>query len=232
MAICDYDLSFLEEIREYLKSLECLKVVDVYSNKDDFLKKIKSDKKYDLVFIDEKWGDFSQLELESNEQMDNIIDNIPVILLIDDSRENKRNLLLLNFRLIGYLLKPVNRQTVIRSIEKIRNRVLLNYIVFTCHGKTIRLRPDEIIYIESHNHKISICTVDEIYNVYEKISDVKKRLSTEFVQCHKSFLVNLKHVYSLEGKEVIMKNGRRIPISRGHQGEMKKKVFGYIEEMI
>jgi DNA-binding LytR/AlgR family response regulator len=43
-----------------------------------------------------------------------------------------------------------------------------------------------------------------------------------FVQCHRSYIVNLLHVREPEAKDFVMKNGSRVPISRKYQAEALK----------
>ena len=56
----------------------------------------------------------------------------------------------------------------------------------------------------------------EILKAYGKIEDFVSQLSAEvFVRCHQSFIVNLKHVTSMNSKEFML--GKLIvPISRKH----------------
>lgn len=232
VAVCDYNLSFLEEMKECLRSIESLTDIDVYSEKKDFVKNKKTDKKYDLVFLNENWGIYNHVKLEFGERIYSIIDNIPVVLLIDTLEEKKQISFLLDLKVIGCLIKPVDERMLINYIKEIKDRFVLDSVSFSSRGKIIRLYPNEIIHIESHNHKINIYTADEIYDVYEKISDVKRRLSAEFVQCHKSFLVNLNYISSVEGKKIKVKNGKEIPISRGYQNLFHEKFSKYIEQEI
>lgn len=97
------------------------------------------------------------------------------------------------------------------------------YLTISSQGMMVRIDTNDIRHIESHNHKIHIYTEEDIYIVYEKLSDVLNRLPEEFVQCHKSFLVNLNHVAAIEGKEVVLKEGKRIAISRTYHNHMKDR---------
>lgn len=105
----------------------------------------------------------------------------------------------------------------------------LEYLTITSQGMMVRVLTKDIRHVESHNHKAYIYTEKEIYIVYEKLSDILRRLPTEFVQCHKSFLVNMNYVAAIEGKEVILKEGKRITISRSYNNHMKEQFAGYLK---
>lgn len=104
----------------------------------------------------------------------------------------------------------------------------VNSLTISSQGKIIRINTDKIRCIESHNHRVYIYTDKEKYTVYEKLSDILQRLPESFIQCHKSFLVNLEYVEALEGKEIILIEGRRISISRTYYNQTKDKIMEYI----
>ena len=96
------------------------------------------------------------------------------------------------------------------------------YLDISNQKMIVRLEVKEIRYIESHDHKIYVYTEKDKYVVYEKLSNILRRLPNVFVQCHKSFLVNLDHVAAIEGREVVMKEGKRIAISRTYYNQMRE----------
>ena len=72
--------------------------------------------------------------------------------------------------------------------------------VFVEGEKTIS--PDDIVYIESNLHKLTFHlakTTKERYSMYEKLDNIDNRICKYgFCRIHKSFLVNLKYVESIE----------------------------------
>jgi DNA-binding LytR/AlgR family response regulator len=57
-----------------------------------------------------------------------------------------------------------------------------------------------------------------------------KEAGGRFIQCHKSFLVNLDRVSSMEHKFFVMDNGEHVPISRGRAEETRKNFFESLGE--
>lgn len=102
------------------------------------------------------------------------------------------------------------------------------YLDISSQRMVIRLEAEKIRHIESHNHKIYVYTDRDVYVVYEKLSDILNRLPYEFVQCHKSFLVNLDYVAAIEGREVVMKEGKRIAISRTYYNQTRDRFLGHM----
>lgn len=56
-----------------------------------------------------------------------------------------------------------------------------------------------------------------------KISNLSEKLSgLPFVQCHRSFIVNLLYVKSMQGNEFTMENGKSVPIGRTEKANTVK----------
>lgn len=114
----------------------------------------------------------------------------------------------------GYLVKPVNMSKL---------SVLLNHIFWIGLRKRIEVKcgkqyrypyVSEIMYMESSGHKVFICLADgSQIKTIEKISTLKERIDdNHFLQCHQSYLVNMNYIADIQ-KEVILSNGKKIPIS-------------------
>jgi len=127
------------------------------------------------------------------------------------------------------MTKPVDLNILERYLEKaIEQKSEVKYLILSRQSGKISLNQNEIIHIESHNHKAIVCTDTEQYVVYEKLGDLIKRLSKDFVQCHKSFVVNLNWVKKLEGKTLTLRNEREIPISRTFSTKVRETFFSYL----
>ena len=59
----------------------------------------------------------------------------------------------------------------------------------------------------------------------ESLSNVEKQLDEYFFKCHRSFLVNLRHVSQIKSNCVVLKNGTEVPISRGMAEQIGKEVI-------
>lgn len=233
VAVCDDNIIFLEEMRRELQMNQGIDNVYTYSEINLFFQDISEGEKYDVIFLDIDWGEVKTTGLEFGEKLYKVLPHVPVILMTGYNDRFAQQILLKEMNLVGYLTKPIDSSVVAMYLRKVKDKkIRVNYINLSSQGMVVRLATNEIVHIESHNHQIHVCTENERYVVYEKISDIQKRLPEEFVQCHKSFLVNLEYVAALEGKEVVMKDGNHISISRTYYNRMKEQFFRYIGEML
>lgn len=81
---------------------------------------------------------------------------------------------------------------------------------------TYRLPYDQILYIEALNKKLNICTVRQCISVRRSLNSVAEALPKGFLRCHRSYIVNMKHVNSTDYKEMLltMTDGSQLPIAR------------------
>ena len=130
----------------------------------------------------------------------------------------------------GFLVKPIQKEYFSKAIDKAKKILLKTrktIHITPIKGGYTALNEDEILYIESTAHNATYFTDEEEYTVVGKLSDILKILSRSFEQCHKSFIVNMDRVKSIEPKSVIMDTGKNIPLSYNKRENFKIKYMEY-----
>ncbi len=127
---------------------------------------------------------------------------------------------------LRYLKKPVD-------VEQLREALMISYrktsqkegLSLTCEGKLYNIRYDEIVYAESQARDVELTLKDRRLVTHMKISDLEKLLPDQFFRCHRSYIVNLLEVETIERYQATMKNEDYIPISQQLYTEMKNRMF-------
>lgn len=135
-----------------------------------------------------------------------------------------------------YVLKiPLDTNHVKQSLQKAQHKLNLSKEkTFTVINKqgifTIPYR--DIYYVESDKRKLNIYGDHGLVkSINLKISDfLKYEHGTYFLQCHKSYAVNLMHISQLEKYEIVLKNGMTLPISQSRYMETRSEYMNYLEE--
>ncbi|MBL7789251.1 MAG: response regulator transcription factor [Chitinophagales bacterium] len=145
----------------------------------------------------------------------------------------------IKFSALYYILKPVNiielKEAVKRAVERISNNQvsdvsILNKVqdnnyqgikrIVLNHFKGSELVDiEDILYLEANQAYTSFVLVDEKKIICSKnLAEYEKMLFNKgFFRIHKSFMVNMKFVKSLdrkEGLEILLINDIRLPLSR------------------
>ena len=90
---------------------------------------------------------------------------------------------------------------------------------------------DEILYIEAELKNVHIGTIDGEQVIKFPISEVEKLLNEEiFIKTHRGYIVNKNQIQRLVENEAVLKNGKRIPISKYRWKEVRRKYLGEEED--
>lgn len=102
-----------------------------------------------------------------------------------------------------------------------------------CYKKSINIATSDIIHLEGHsNYTLFYFSNGKTLLVSKTMKDYIDNLDEHFVRIHKKFVINLRYLIQFDLKEemsVLLKDGKRISISRRRKKEFlekTRKVFG------
>ncbi|MBS6642721.1 MAG: LytTR family transcriptional regulator [Clostridiaceae bacterium] len=98
------------------------------------------------------------------------------------------------------------------------------YVVASNQRLTL-YRFDDIIYMESSLHSVTIHTINGVETIQSKLDEEEKKIpGWKFIRIHQSYIVNLIHVKSLTSTEVILYNGHKLKISASRRRQVLRSV--------
>jgi DNA-binding LytR/AlgR family response regulator len=140
---------------------------------------------------------------------------------------------------VDYLLKPFSFDRFLKAAMKAK--LLLekanapaepvmekgdDHFFIKADNKLVKVRFAEILFAEALQNYVAIHTPTKKYISYLTFKSLAESLPSEqFVQTHKSFIVSLSRIESIEGNEIII-GQHHIPISRNLKDEVMSKVLG------
>ncbi len=220
IAVCDDCMRDALSVKRFLGGHEAR----VYSDVDSLLADVKNKKmQYDLYLLDIYMeGPVNGIELAKmlvREQEE------AVICFISTSNDFYREAY--DLYAVQYLLKPVREEDVKQLLERVSKNLVRNRekkLFFQSRGQTGSIPYSRILYISSREHTLSICCTGGIVQECKgRLNELAMQVCGEiFMRCHQSFLVNMYHVDSLSGADLIVA-GQRIPVSRRYYTEVKKR---------
>lgn len=106
----------------------------------------------------------------------------------------------------------------------------MTLITVNMHGRKTGIKINNILYLETEGHNISIVTVDNIYTYRCTMKQLIEEInSSSFIQIQKSIAVNFDFVKEIdEENNVILKNGNVFTISRHFKQEVLSKYKEYL----
>ncbi len=86
-------------------------------------------------------------------------------------------------------------------------------------GSNYKISIDTILYIESNNRILTIHTLSETYQCYEKLNTLEEHLTgNNFLRCHQSYLVAINQIIGYNNQSVTLRDtDTAIPVSRQYQ---------------
>ena len=132
------------------------------------------------------------------------------------------------------LSKPLCVDHVKKSLEKALHELSMskekNFTIINKQG-IFTIPYTKIYYVESDKRKLNIYGEDGLVKTINlKISDfLNYEHGIYFLQCHKSYAVNLMHISQLEKYEIVLENGMKLPISQSRYMETKSGYVHYLE---
>ncbi len=134
-----------------------------------------------------------------------------------------------------YLVKPVDEKQFGKTMERLYASMqnASEDSLLVQKGYEGRIVPkDEIVFFEVIDRKIYLNLASgEIIDYYERIENLETKLDGHFFRCHRSYLINLKHLKGYKNGTAYMDNGKEVPVSRLRSREFSGVVLQYMKNI-
>lgn len=146
-----------------------------------------------------------------------------------------------NLDVVDYLLKPIAFERFLQAVNKVLERSIQrppvqeamaapalpvkDFILVKSDHKIHRLPLEDITYIQSMREYVAYYTPNGRILALGSLKNLEEELPAErFQRIHKSYIVALDKVKSLEGN-MLHVAGERLPIGANYKDEVVKKIF-------
>lgn len=216
IAICDDEKVQVELLERYVinwaKENNIKVEIELFYNAESFDFAWSMDKKYNILLLDIEMPGKNGIELAKRiRKIDSLINLIFITAISDYISEGY------DVEAINYLIKPIKETKLYECLDRAIEKIPIEEktILIDLDGETIRLMEKDILFIESFSHSIDIHTVKETYRVRKNIGTMEEELEkNNFIRCHRSYIVNLKHIKRIGKADIALDNDALIPVSR------------------
>lgn len=217
-----------EGITNYVREIDFLKLVGTCENPLE-LARLMSQEKVDLIFLDIQTPKMNGIDFLK-------VTNDPPIAIITSAYPSYA---LESFQLdvLDYLLKPITFDRFFKAVKKAKEYFQLlsghtvpnpdhkKYFFVKCENKYEKIFSEDILFIQGMQNYVQINTEKGKYLTLLNLKDIEENLDeSSFLRVHKSYIVNLSKIDSLESHEMIIKS-HRIPVSRNFRDHVMNKVL-------
>lgn len=120
-----------------------------------------------------------------------------------------------------YLMKPITPKDCASCMEQAyafsqsKQQQMLRIIQ---KGRWWFLPIEQVLYIEATGHVCRIQTQQEQIDCRKSFCELRQELPPHtFIQTHRSYLVNYRHIHTLSDKSLCLDDGEQIPVSRSYR---------------
>ena len=190
-------------LQEYIEETDFLELVGSAVNPLKATGLINS-LKADLIFLDINMPKMSGMEFLRS------VPNLPMVIMT--TAYGQYALDGFELAVVDYLVKPFSLERFLKATQKALEIKTLKesrplpgqtdpkYFYVKCDGKIEKVMYDELIYIEAMANYIILHTITGKLIVYLTIKGVLEKLpADQFMQVHKSYIVNEKMINTIEG---------------------------------
>lgn len=181
----------------------------------------------DVVFLDVNLPDISGIDFIKT------VSNPPAVIMTTAYPDYAVSSFELD-TIVDYLVKPFSLDRFLKAINKLKTKtetevssnpeetkksIFIN--VDKTHHKIVL---DEIIYVESDRNYITVVTKTQKLSYIDSLKNWAEKLpEDQFIQVHKSYIINSKMVSKISGNELFISD-HKIPIGRTYKPNLLKQL--------
>ena len=183
-------------------------------------------KNIDLIFLDIQMPNLTGIDFLKNLQ------NPPLVVFTTAYPEYAIEGFELD--ILDYLLKPISFARFYKAAAKAYDYVSLKtkydtshfgeFFFIKCNQKIEKIKIAEVQYIEGMSNYVIVHTAQKKYVTYLTSKAIEEQLPQNlFIRIHKSFLVSMNAVKTIDGNELQLEN-ITLPISKNYKEEVLAKI--------
>ena len=222
--ICDDDKKDMERLKMLIEQYDRQKSIgaDVfcYENGTALINALDT-KEPDIIFLDINMDEMDGLTLAR--KIREKYEDVPIVLVTA----------FINYALDGYkvrasrfLVKDDLDKTLPECMDDIcmQIRKRTKHMLFSCVEGEVDITLSEIIFIETSGHRSVIHLAAQDYHLYESMDELEGKLGTYgFIRVHQSFMVNVRHVRSINSYILTLDIGYEIKIPKARYKQVRQE---------
>lgn len=229
IAICDDEEEVIAEVKKCLENYK-KEIIEV-SNFSSGECLVSCSSSFDIIILDIDMDGMNGIE--AAQQIRKKDKKVKIIYLTNYS---DYTIFAFAVHAFAYLMKPVNQEELHRQLDEVlmyQPAVEEEELEFDTNDGILRFKPSDILYFEYEDRYIRMVTKQKEHWMKKKISDISMQMEPyHFEMTHKSFVVNLYHVKSIQGSDIVLSDDQRVPLSQKKAAWFRRQLNCYLSSII
>ncbi len=226
--IIDDDKLSRRILEEFIRKSDGLALKESFSDAVEAINYLQHDNNIHLIFLDIEMPEMSGIDFLHS------LSNPPQIIIV--SSKEKYALDAFDCDVTDYLLKPISYSRFFKAIDRAINRFEKNKsnmigkdeIFIKKNSCLVRLKYDEILWVEALENYVIFNTFKEKYTIHFTMKAIEQKLpANKFTRVHRSFIVNTGCINIIEDNSVIINTDegtKNIPIGKSYKEKLMKDI--------
>lgn len=231
--IIDDEPLAVDLLKEFVSKVDSLELVNTFTNAIDALSTLNMTT-VDLIFLDIEMPHFSGIDFI------NAIEKKPLIIFT--TAYSNYAVEGFNLGAVDYLVKPIPFHRFLKSVSRAQQlfnpqplaptpaalqapEIEQDFMFVRAEYENVKLNFSDILFIEGLKDYVKIYTTDTKYTLtLISLIKLENQLSAKgFARIHRSYIINIKHVKSIQKNKVMIAD-KRIPISESYKNAFFEKI--------
>jgi DNA-binding LytR/AlgR family response regulator len=231
--IIDDEPLAVELLEDFVKKVDSLELISTFNNAIDAVSFINQNN-VDLIFLDIQMPHFSGIDFL------NTIEKKPLVIFTtaysDYAVEG------FNLGAVDYLVKPIPFHRFLKAVVRAQQvlhpvatptlvensntpEIEQDFMFVRAEYENVKLNFADILFIEGLKDYVKIYTTDNKFTLtLISLIKLENLLSSKgFARIHRSYIINIKHVKSIQKNKVLISD-KRIPISESYKNTFFEKI--------
>lgn len=229
IAICDNEAKTAEALKHQIICLNPLFSVCTFTSIYSFFDAISNEcdhkRCFDVVCMDIDWNE-NDNGIDFAERLLKTCPATQIIYVTGYGEKYSQRIFLSDSNLCGYLVKPVDKMLLSKLLDKAGRKINLhtqNGLFVNNKGVAELIPYDDISYLENVTRKTVAHTQKMDLEINRPLEQVRKELPDNFLNCHKSYSVNMNYIRRIDNTGITLLTGVIISISRSRYAESRNE---------
>jgi DNA-binding LytR/AlgR family response regulator len=226
--IIDDDEMSRRVIEEFIDRTDFLHLSSSFSNAVEAINYTKQGEEVHLIFLDIEMPEMTGIEFM------NTLTRPPQVIII--SSKDKYAIQAFDYSVTDYLLKPITYARFFKAASKAyeifnkgRSFVDVDKEIFIKKNSSlVRIKYNDILWVEALENYVVINTINDKFTIHFTMKSIENQLpSVKFKRVHRSFIVNVSRITSIEDNSVIIKMNdtkKIIPIGKSYREKLLSEI--------
>lgn len=228
LVLCDDEKLFLDSLYQKITSWAKVNghtdgiMLRSFTSSEDMLEAWRHGMSVDALFMDIQIpGEMNGLAVAK--EIHSLDENVPIIFVTSYGEYAEDGY---EVNALRYIRKPISEHIIFNCMDVLWHRWSLRHtkcVVIELPTQILRLPVDYILYVEVTGHYCLHYTTGNCkkYRIQYSLDALRKKLpSNLFIQCHRSYIVNLIYIRNISKGCITMANGQTIQIGRNYQTQL------------